>query len=285
MQQRNLQGEMRYYQPSDSAEPEIEEDSPFRFLPIVLVALGAIGIWSYKDRIFIQSGEGRAAHVPRGDSNEISTVDHQTMIAMRDAEPVQPFMAELNGRTYAWPAGRGDFDLFRVALPCQIELTQPVDGGVMCHGDPDKYSRNGPGENYAMDIVYRDAGSSGVQDSMSGEPVWAITDGYVFDVKTDGRAENCMQMQFMSEDGHLYYYGHLSGDNIASINQQVVAGAKIGEVGTDECGGGKVAHLHIDRGVSGQRGGVADRRDPDFITDVMDPLYESLFVYTAGADK
>lgn len=109
-----------------------------------------------------------------------------------------------------------------------------------------------------------------------GDPVYAISEGEIDNISTQ-EAGWCHGIQFKSNDGYYYWYGHLNNLTV-SEGDRVVAGQLVGYIAeyTDEhnCAGtSSGAHLHIDRGcvetVEGvatpQRGGDDSCRDPDFI--------------------
>lgn len=252
-----------------------------------LAGLAVLGLAAYQHRDTIANSLGRQNHIvtlsPEAVPSfaDISYTDQTTMYALRDAHPRnETFMMNIDGITYAWPVGRPHRSLYKMFLPCDTYTDDRDDvlvrGMQPCHHDPVRQDSFAPGENWASDFAYRDQtqfDQTGHPDAMYGEPVRAISDGTILDVYIDDRhGDYCSALQFTSVDGHNYYYGHLSENIMVEIGQPISAGEQIAEVGAADCGQG-MAHLHLDRGIMGERGGSEATRDPNYI-----PLIQTLYL-------
>ncbi len=104
----------------------------------------------------------------------------------------------------------------------------------------------------------------------------AITDGTI-DSINPYRSTGCQSIQFKSNDGWYYWYGHTRTDSeTPAIGAPLKAGDYISKVGESVCALNTSPHLHIDRGFpKGTRGGDDPSRDPDFLK-IMNELYKNM---------
>lgn len=111
-----------------------------------------------------------------------------------------------------------------------------------------------------------------------GRSVFAISDGSIYTLKDGYRGESgCYSIQFESDDGYKYWYGHIQNPTVTAGQTNITAGQKIAEIGETRCtGNGSLPHLHIDRGApKGRTGGNENFRDAGLIP-LINKLWEAL---------
>ncbi len=171
----------------------------------------------------------------------------------------------VNSEGYSFPVGPQKKSQVNSGggLPCTIPA---------CHGD----------STAALDI-----GAPGLSDEGIGRPVYAISNGTIYNLKIYGGQEGCYSFHVVSaKDNFYYWYGHVRNPSVAE-GAQVTAGQKIAEIGEGRCSINpnlgvtepRPPHLHIDRGciLGGvpQPGGSDKCRDPDFIP-LMNKLWQEM---------
>jgi murein DD-endopeptidase MepM/ murein hydrolase activator NlpD len=221
----------------------------------------------------------------------VTSIDHQTTYTMRDAVPRdEVFRMDINGITYAWPVGRPDYDLYRIALPCDLDATTPEavqQGKMPCHHDPIKDAPDyiAPFDNYATDFVYRDVAydtetlgqnDGGTVDAIVGEPVRAITDGTIISVDPGSQDPSCSQIKLQSIDGHVWWFGHLAANPLVKAGDPVTAGQEIAAVGGPECAGGTVPHVHSQSMPQGVTEASTENRDTHSV-EIQSKLFLGLY--------
>ena len=253
--------------------------------PYVAIIIGAAGfaLPFVGDKILDFDKDDRQATAAAGNippAAAVTPLDQATMQAMRDSYPRdQVFIKNINGIDYAWPVGRPHRNLYKIALPCELEMlgasnqsVPNINPATMCHADPGKLADEGPGAAYATDFVYRDPNSGDPTDTIIGEPVRAITDGTIVEID-QGDTPNCSDIKLQSIDGYFYWYAHAAANPLVSENQTVSAGQEIGAVGGPECAGGGVPHVHNQRSTVWDA--YVSNRDPGYIA-LMTDLFVSL---------
>jgi hypothetical protein len=166
----------------------------------------------------------------------------------------------LDGHTFPLPLQhQSDYDTFGALsqVPCPTSS---------CHHDGTP----------AFDLGMKGYGPDGPE----GAPTLAISDGYIKNINynytsPEGVATGCNSIEFQSNDGYVYWYGHLAHDESIKDGQQFKVGQQMGKIGPRICtGNGSTPHLHIDRGSpKGHDGGEVCCRDPGMI-NLINGLFE-----------
>jgi hypothetical protein len=238
------------------------------WLAVPVLAIGAVVAPRYINDLPFDMPGSEPDIIPAADVQPLSNSD---MTLLRDQYPRdEVFTTVIDGFTYSWPVGRPHRGLFKIALPCDIDATTPQalnEGKIPCHHHPVKDAPEYvPEDNIAMDFVYRDAAEN--QEAIFGEPVRAIVAGTIAEVEEDTRwGENCSSVSLQGDDGHYYYYGHLSDNYFVTDEQRVNAGDQIAEVGAEDCGQG-VAHVHIEMIDGGSRN--------PYLIELLEKLYRAI---------
>lgn len=126
----------------------------------------------------------------------------------------------------------------------------------------------------AYDLFY------GPEGTMSGKPVFAISDGTIISAHpypSSNPVPGCYSIQFLSDDTYYYWYGHIQNPKVKP-GDRVKAGQQIAEVADLSLGSrcrGRRDHLHIDRGCVNSAGepqtaGRVSCRDPSFVPFLKD---------------
>lgn len=109
----------------------------------------------------------------------------------------------------------------------------------------------------------------------TGVKILAITNGKFKTYNTYGKARNgwknkCASVQFLADDGTLFWIGHMVFENNRKPGDHFNVGDVIGEIAAPPCAIGTQSHVHFQVGTKSAPGA------PTTIYDIFNKLWESV---------